>query len=75
LHEVWIADRHRRHVHRHRSGRFPRRPDRLPQGAVEREGGLRAEFAANFVGVQRVASLFETYGDEVAERRRRLSQG
>jgi N-methylhydantoinase B len=33
----------------------------------EREGDLRAQFAANFVGIQRVASLFAKYGDAVAE--------
>jgi N-methylhydantoinase B len=33
----------------------------------EREGDLRAQFAANFVGIQRVAALFEKYGEAVAE--------
>jgi N-methylhydantoinase B len=33
----------------------------------ERQGDLRAQFAANFVGVQRVAALFEKYGDGVTE--------
>src|SRR5258708_3872286 len=32
----------------------------------ERLGDLRAQFAANFVGVQRVAGLFEKYGDATA---------
>ena len=32
----------------------------------ERNGDLRAQFAANFVGVQRVASLFEKYSDTIA---------
>jgi N-methylhydantoinase B len=32
----------------------------------ERLGDLRAQFAANFVGVQRVGALFEKYGDDTA---------
>jgi N-methylhydantoinase B len=33
----------------------------------ERNGDLRAQFAANFVGMQRVAALFEKYSDATAE--------